>query len=94
MIINIKILLILLVIISFVIYLIMQWFVRRNSYKKHLNLTNIWFDKRFLFTLFFPRYYIEKKNFCKGYSIYLLNPLFLVLSLFFIVFHLKLGGLT
>jgi hypothetical protein len=89
---NIRILLVLLVIISFGIYLIMQWFVRKNFYKKNLGSSNIWLDKRFLLTLFFPKDYIEKDNFRKGYLIYILSIFFLVLSLIFLVFYLKLGG--
>jgi hypothetical protein len=89
---NIRVLFGLLVVISLGIYLIIQWFVRKNFYKKNLIPTNIYLDKRFLLALFFPKDYIEKTNFRKGYLIYLLSVLFLILGLIFFVIYLKFDG--
>jgi hypothetical protein len=89
---NMKIFWGILVIISFIIYIAIQYFVRKNFYKKNLNSARLWLEKRFLLILFFPRNYIQKNNFWKGYLIYLLSILFFILGLVFFVFYLKANG--
>lgn len=89
---DIKNLFAVLTIVCAFIFFIINYFARKNFFKKDLSSTNLWFEGRLILALFSPRDYIEKKNFWKGYILYLVSILFSILAFVFFYFFIKLGG--
>ncbi len=73
------------VVIFFSLFGILQYIVREKFFKKNIEQMNIWQEKKFLLAIFLPKDYIEKKNFWRGYLLYLLSILFLILA--FVIIH-------
>lgn len=88
-----KNLFIILTIICACIFFTLNYFVRKNFFKKNLSPTHLWFEGRFLLAFFSPKEYIEKKNFWKGYMFYLLSVLFSILAFVFFYFFIKLRSI-
>ena len=91
-----KIIFFILSVIFICVFLLLQYYVRKKFYKKEfLNQSNEWgrannwFDKKFQLTLFFPQVSLSKKNFWKGYLLYLLSILSLILAL--VIFYIGLS---
>jgi hypothetical protein len=85
---------------------ILYYFVKKKFYKKSFSslkgwvidnqethswdVINDWVEERFQLALFFPKVYFQKKAFWKGYLLYLLSILLLVLG--FVAFYIYLNN--
>jgi len=81
-----RILFLILAIVLFCVSVILQYSISKKFFKKNLDTLNRWIEGRFLLALFFPKVYFSKKNFWKGYLLYLLSIFLLILG--FVAFYI------
>ncbi|MBS3075410.1 hypothetical protein J4429_03030 [Candidatus Pacearchaeota archaeon] len=66
--------------------IILQYFVSRKFFKKNLDNLNKWIEGRFFLALFLPKVYFSKEKFWRGYLLYILSALLLILG--FVAFYI------
>lgn len=73
------------------VFIILNYLIRKNFYDKKLTDSDAWVGQRILLLpLFFPKIYFPKRNFWKGYLLYILNlfVFIVILLVFYLLFFM------